>query len=56
MKLIGNLIALALWGFCLGLGLWAWNQVADRYANPKVNAFFDKRAEKKLAAATPEAQ
>jgi hypothetical protein len=53
MKLVGNLIALVLWGFCLGLGLWAWNQVADRYANPKVNAFFEKRAEKKsLAAAT----
>ena len=56
MKLIGNLIALAIWGFCLGLGLWAWNQVADRYATPKVDAFFEKRAEKKLAAASTEAK
>jgi hypothetical protein len=47
MKLIGGLISLILWGFCLGLGLWAWNQVADRWANPKADAYFAKLAEKK---------
>jgi len=53
-KLIGGLLMLVLWGFCLGMGLWAWNQIAERFANPWADQLAEKRklklAEKKEAA------
>ena len=54
-KLIGGLLMLVLWGFCLGAGLWMWNQIAERFANPWADRLAEKRelklAEKKAATA-----
>ena len=49
MKFIGNIIALILWGFFIALGFWIWNQIADRWANPKLDAYMERKVLEKEA-------
>jgi len=56
MKLVGNIIALVIWGFFIAFGFWAWNKVAENWADPALAAAIERRKQLKAAKAPAEVQ